>query len=317
MKVITIITIFLLLLVFSCFNSAAADVTLESSTQIATYGENFTIDVFVTPDAAIAGLQFDLDFDSSKIQIDSVSEGILLSQNGASTFFSDGNTDNNVGALSNVYGLILAPSSIIEPESFASITMSVKEQATSTATIGLKNVIISDPSGNPLSVLIKNTTLTINEAPLASEPEEVFYDSFEQGEWNGLWAEDSQRDWYDSTQRAIDGRWSAGIDGRATNAALTSKDIDLGGKTIATITFSWYIESYLDKGEYLAFDVSTNGGATWTEKAILRGNVDTENTWHEESIDVTDIDSLKIQFRGKMSNSQEDAFVDMVRVVAK
>jgi hypothetical protein len=213
--------------------------------------------------------------------------------------------------------LILAPSSIIEPESFASITMSVKEQATSTATIGLKNVIISDPSGNPLSVLIKNTTLTINEAPLASEPEEVFYDSFEQGEWNGLWAEDSQRDWYDSTQRAIDGRWSAGIDGRATNAALTSKDIDLGGKTTATITFSWYIESYLDKGEYLAFDVSTNGGATWTEKAILRGNVDTENTWHEESIDVTDIDSLKIQFRGKMSNSQEDAFVDMVRVVAK
>ncbi|MCD4807468.1 MAG: hypothetical protein K8R13_07870, partial [Methanococcoides sp.] len=114
-----------------------------------------------------------------------------------------------------------------------------------------------------------------------------------------------------------DGRWSAGIDGRATNAALTSKDIDLDGKTSTTITFSWYIESGLDKGEYLAFDVSTDGGATWTEKAILRGNVDTENTWHEESIEVNDIDNLKIQFRGKMSNSREDAFVDMVRVVAK
>jgi len=212
--------------------------------------------------------------------------------------------------------LILAPSSIIEPESFASITMSAKEQATSTSTIGLKNVIVSDPSGNPLSVLIKNTTLTINEAPVASEPE-VFYDSFEQGEWNGLWTEDKQRDWFDSTQRAIDGSYSAEIDGRALDAALTSKDIDLGGKTSTTITFSWYIESGLDNGEYLAFDVSTDGGNTWTEKAILRGNVDTENTWHEESIEVTDINRLNIQFRGKMSRYNEDAFIDMVSVVAK
>ncbi|NPE29510.1 PKD domain-containing protein, partial [Methanococcoides sp. SA1] len=347
----------------------------------------------------IAGLQFDLEFDSSKIQVESVSEGMLLRQNGASTFFNDGNIDNNAGTLSDIYGLVMGPSSILEPESFASITMSVKEQATSTSAICLKNVIISDPSGNPIDVLIKNTTLIINKAPVAvangpsevnegdlipfdgsassdpegaivsynwdfgdgntgigkttthtytspntytvtlrvtdnygltdtdtatvtveeapSGPQEVFYDSFEQGEWNGLWTEDNQRDWYDSTQRAIDGRWSAGIDGRATNAALTSKDIDMSGKTTATITFSWYIENYLDKGEYLAFDVSTDGGATWTEKAILRGNIDTENTWHEENIEVNDINSLKIQFRGKMSNSQEDAFVDMVRVVAK
>lgn len=98
------------MLVFGCFNSNAADVTLESSTQIATTGENFTIDVFVAPDTAIAGLQFDIDFDNSKIQVESVSEGILLSQNGASTFFNNGSIDNNAGTLSNVYGLILAPS---------------------------------------------------------------------------------------------------------------------------------------------------------------------------------------------------------------
>lgn len=290
-------------------------------------------------------------------------------------------------------------SSILEPESFASITISVKEQATSTSTISLKNVIISDPSGNPIDVLIKNTTLTINKAPVAvandpsevnegdlmsfdgstssdpdgsivsydwdfgdgntgigettthtytipntytvtlrvtdnygltdtdtstvtvdeasSEPQEVFYDSFEQGEWNGLWTEDSQDDWRRRTQRSMDGSYSAEVDGRARDATLASIPIDLDGKTSATITFSWYIERGLDNGEYLAFDVSTDGGTTWTEKAILRGNVDTENTWHDMSVELTDIDSLKIQFRGKMSSSLEDAFVDMVKVVAK
>ncbi|WP_292471264.1 hypothetical protein [Methanolobus sp.] len=63
--------------------------------------------------------------------------------------------------------------------------------------------------------------------------------------------------------------------------------------------------------------MSTDGGATWTEKAILRGYMDTENQWHYASVELNDINNLKLQFRGKMSNSREDAFVDTVRVVAK
>jgi hypothetical protein len=167
-KLITILTIFLLLLVFGCFNSTATVVTLEPSTQIVTTGESFTVDVFVTPDTAIAGLQFDLEFDSSKIKIDSVSEGLLFSQNGASTFFNAGNIDNNAGTLSGFYSLILGSSGILEPESAASITMSVKEQVTGTSTIGLKNVIISDPLGSATEALVRNTTLTINEAPVVA-----------------------------------------------------------------------------------------------------------------------------------------------------
>jgi hypothetical protein len=88
----------------------------------------------------------------------------------------------------------------------------------------------------------------------------------------------------------------------------------LHGKQNATITFWWYIESGLDAGEYLAFDVSTNG--TWLEKARLRGNVDTEDAWHNMSIDVTGINNIRIRFRATMSGSTEDAYVDVVKVVA-
>lgn len=59
-KLIIIIAIFLLLLGLVCSNSTATEVTLEPSSQIVTAGENFTVDFFITPDSAIAGLQFDL-----------------------------------------------------------------------------------------------------------------------------------------------------------------------------------------------------------------------------------------------------------------
>ena len=158
-------------------------------------------------------------------------------------------------------------------------------------------------------------TVTVNVAP--SEVT-VFSDSFEISEWNGLWTEDSQNKWSRSTQRAINGRYSAKVNGKASDAKLTSNGfIDLQGRTNATITFSWYIASSLDSGEYLAFDVSTNGGITWVEKARLKGNVDPENVWRDVSIDLTDITNLRIQFRGKMSDSSENAYVDMVKVTAR
>ena len=83
-------------------------------------------------------------------------------------------------------------------------------------------------------------------------------------------------------------------------------------KTSATAN----IESGLDTNEYIAMDVSFNGGSTWTEKARLRGNVDAEGVWRSESTEVNGISNLRIRFRGRMSHSSEDANVDNVQVVA-
>lgn len=114
----------------------------------------------------------------------------------------------------------------------------------------------------------------------------------------------------------MDGNYSAEVDGRARDATLTSPFIDLQGRTNATVDFSWLIERGLDSGEYMAFDVSLDGGGSWIEVARLRGNVDTENAWFTESFDFNGIDSIMVRFRGKMSRSSEDADVDMVSVTA-
>src|SRR5262245_60448644 len=91
------------------------------------------------------------------------------------------------------------------------------------------------------------------------------------------------------------------IKGGATDAATISPEIDLGGDRRASVAFSWSIGRPLDSGEYLAFDVSTDGGRSWLEQARLRGNVDREGAWHEMHLDVTDADRLLLRFRGRMS----------------
>jgi subtilisin len=147
------------------------------------------------------------------------------------------------------------------------------------------------------------------------EPPDVeeYFESFE----NGLtWSNDSQRDWKSSRQRSTDGRYSLEVDGRAQDATITSDSINFGGKISATISFDWYIEDRLDSGEYVAFDVSKDGGKSWQELKRLRGNVDTEDTWHSESISVSGISALMIRFRANMSSSSEDANVDNFKVVA-
>ncbi len=162
--------------------------------------------------------------------------------------------------------------------------------------------------------------VTINAAPTEVV---LFEDSFEVGshsnDWNGKWVEDSQNDFFRSTQRSTHGARSAEVDGWAYNATLTmATPIDLSGHTSNTLTFDWLIEKGFDSGEYLSLDVSTNGGSSWSyDVRRLSGNVDAENTWHSESVDLSGFASsnLLIRFRSYVSSSSEDANIDNVKIV--
>lgn len=150
------------------------------------------------------------------------------------------------------------------------------------------------------------------------QPLLLFSDSFEVGEWNGLWVEDSQNDWSRLNQRATNGSYSAEVDGSAKNATLTTaRSIDLSGMQSAMLTFSWLIEGGFDAGEYLALDISTNGGSTWTQDIRrLNGNVSPEDAWQQVTLDLTPYRSsnVKIRFRSTVSASDEDANVDNIRI---
>jgi beta-glucanase (GH16 family) len=151
------------------------------------------------------------------------------------------------------------------------------------------------------------------EFAVSAASEVVFSDDFETGSFGSNWT--STGSWTVVTARKYDGSYSAEIDGGVTDSALVSKDVDVSDSTTATVDFAWYIEGGLDSGEYLAFEVSSDGGG-WTEIARLDGNVDPENTWIPETshIDVSGTSTLNIRFLGTMSSSNEDAYVDAVQV---
>jgi hypothetical protein len=176
---------------------------------------------------------------------------------------------------------------------------------------------------DPIPSLVGKTAtggrLNVAKAVGATYVEDLlFSDSFEDDQWNGKWVEDSQNDWFTSTQRETDGNYSAEVDGRATDATLTmANTLNLTPYSSAELTFDWYIESGLDSGEYLAIDLYD--GSTWTDVARLSGNVDPEDTWHAETIAIDGaylVSNFQFQFRANMDKSNEDANVDNVRLTA-
>ncbi len=177
------------------------------------------------------------------------------------------------------------------------------------------------------------TTDSLAPSPLAGEgwgegaeglqPLLVFSDDFEKPDFTGRWVQDVQNDWFVSTQRAKEGSRAAEIDGPTTDGQLTSIAISPQEATTATITFDWFIESSLDSGEYLAFDVSIDGGGTWTEMARLSGDTratPAENRWHAVRIGLTGLapkDQLRLRFRGSLSAGDEDANLDNLSVTVQ
>lgn len=146
-------------------------------------------------------------------------------------------------------------------------------------------------------------------------------DSFEQGEWNGNWVEDGQNDWARRSQRSADGSYSAEVDGSATNATLSlANSLDLTSYSSAELTFSWYIESGFDSGEYIALDLYD--GNSWSEVRRIDGSSGwfpgpQENSWINETIAIDGsylVSDFQLRFRAKVSSSSEDGFVDNVKV---
>ncbi|MCK4732923.1 MAG: hypothetical protein KAT65_10750, partial [Methanophagales archaeon] len=120
-----------------------------------------TVDVTVDPKVPIAGLQLDLSFNPSIVSVDGVTEGTLLKQSAANTYFSSGMIDNTAGTVTGVVGAITTPGQTVGSQGvFATLQMTAKSGA-GTSTLDLSSVIVGDITGHSVAITVNTGNVTV------------------------------------------------------------------------------------------------------------------------------------------------------------
>jgi hypothetical protein len=168
----TLIIVLMLSLTLIPLNAVLADgptdVSVTTPGDVAP-GQQFTIDIDVAPGTAIAGMQFNLAYDPAVVTADSVTEGDLLNQGGASTYFNSGTINNSAGTISGVAGAITTPGQTVStPGTFATITMTAGTGG-GTSALTLSNVVVGNINGEAVDINVTGGQIAINQAPVLYE----------------------------------------------------------------------------------------------------------------------------------------------------
>ena len=120
---LVVFSIMILIMLSSTFPVPADDSSTEiqvlPQTQNVSPGENFTVNINITPAQPIRGVEFKLSFNPSLLHADSVTEGNLF--DGYNTLFNSGTIDNENGVITQVYSAILGKGNTSTPGTFATI----------------------------------------------------------------------------------------------------------------------------------------------------------------------------------------------------
>jgi hypothetical protein len=148
----------------TAFADLATAVTVVPASQNVGTGATFAVNISVVPDTAIAGMQFNLSFNASLIQVNNVTEGNLFKQGGANTSFQIlGGIDNTAGTITSVVCAILGAGSVSQNGTFATISFTAKTTA-GTSALHLSNVIVGNPQGQAVSKTVTDGNVTVTGA---------------------------------------------------------------------------------------------------------------------------------------------------------
>ena len=184
------------------------------------------------------------------------------------------------------------------------------------------SVSLTSPKNASISPSNASAIATISNDDSPPQTSILFEETFEDSAtWGSNWGLDPVTGWQRSNRRATEGNWSGELNGNVNNGSKTSIAIDLSGDySSATLNFDWRIQRNLDINEFVALDISNDNGDSWTQDIrTLRGNIDSENLWIQESFDLTSFigsEEVLIRFRGTMNQGNERANVDDINISA-
>jgi len=123
-------------------------------------GETFNITIYCEPTEPIKSYEFDLDFDPSSLNANSISKGDIF--NNSETWFNSGTIDNSIGYIDNVYGLLMENITVTNSGSLAIISFTANE-LNSTTILHLNDTGITNESSY-IHIILNNGTIIIGNS---------------------------------------------------------------------------------------------------------------------------------------------------------
>lgn len=147
-KILRIFISFFLIAATLTLKASAVAVYLDRSPSNIQAGQSFDVSVIVDPQGTIiTGAQVNILFNNSLLNINSITEGDLLKQNGAITIFNGGVIDNPSGKVNNVYGSILGLYNVTTQGTFIKINATAINHI-NTVQLNFENIKIVGPGGD-------------------------------------------------------------------------------------------------------------------------------------------------------------------------
>ena len=144
--------LFLFLLVIPV--SAHTGVIVFPENQTVFINQTFAFQIIVSPDQNTSGMQTNVNYNDTVINISKISDGGLF---GNSVYFYPGLS--NKSRTQNIFSVILGHNSITKQGILANVTGKVTNESTSY--INLTNTIISTPEGQAIQNTISNSSISV------------------------------------------------------------------------------------------------------------------------------------------------------------
>ena len=148
------------------FSGKTANVRINAQNKVGIQSQRLLrVDIITEPIRNLYGLQFDLDFDSSALEVVGVKPGGVLTKDGAETYWSISKIDNQVGKiLGATYVRKATENGVNASGTLATIIFEVKSINISGSTrLNLSNVKLADANARLVKAIIKSTSLNWEE----------------------------------------------------------------------------------------------------------------------------------------------------------
>lgn len=153
--------LFLCMTVMPGMATGATGVSIVPSIQTVAPGEEFTLEVYIKPETTIAGLQFDLAYDTMLISVRNIDEKAFFESNDSAIMSNQGTINESNGTVSRVYRSVIKGSGTVEEGAFCNIELTAGYNE-GNCELSITNLVVWDEQGSEVATETIGSTINID-----------------------------------------------------------------------------------------------------------------------------------------------------------